>query len=412
MSADAPLMPVEDALSSILNLAEPIRAAEPVMLRKAAGRTLASDLSAMRTQPPVAVSAMDGYAVRARDLERVPVRLILVGESAAGRGFSGEVGAFEAVRIFTGAPIPVGADSVLVQEDAEADGSTITARHQTPCGRHVRTSGQDFRKGDTLLRAGRRLGASDIALAAAMNYASVPCVRRPRVAILATGDELVAPGIEPGPAQIVASNSFALSAIVEQAGGEILDLDIAPDDLDALQASFTAAQVGGADLLVTLGGASVGDHDLVRRALLAQGMTLDFWRIAMRPGKPLMHGRLGRMQVLGLPGNPVSAIVCGLLFVRPLVRALSGGLDAGADPSEPATLAASLPANDGRQDYLRGRLARVANSLPEVTPGARQDSSMLKALSEADCLIVRPPYAPAASAGTPCRIISLQTWGA
>ncbi len=412
MTGSAPLMPVEDALRRILGSAQRVDGVEMVTLRKAAGRTLASDLSALRTQPPVPVSAMDGYAVRAADVEKAPVRLALIGESAAGRGFGGEVGAGEAVRIFTGAPVPAGADCVLIQEDADPSGDTVLALHRVHSGLHIRAAGQDFRRGETLLRAGRRLGASDIALAAAMNYPVVPCARRPRVAILATGDELVAPGLEPGPDRIVASNGFALSAIVESAGGESLDLGIAPDDVDALQASFRRALAQGADLLVTLGGASVGDRDLVLRALTGRGMALDFWRIAMRPGKPLMHGRLGAMQVLGLSGNPVSAIVCGLLFVRPLVRALSGDPNAGADPSEPAALAASLPANDGRQEYMRGRLTRSGAALPEAMPGARQDSSMLKALSEADCLIIRPPHAPAASAGTACRIIRLQAFDA
>lgn len=405
-------MPVEDALLRIIGQAQPIRAVECVPLRQAVGRTLARDLDALRTQPPVAVSAMDGYAVRACDLDKVPVRLTLVGESAAGRGFVGEVGPLEAVRIFTGAPVPAGADSVLIQENAGAENGTVTALEGVSPGQFVRTAGQDFRRGETLLKAGRRLGASDIALAAAMNHPALPCVRRPRVAILATGDELVAPGTEPGPAEIVASNSFALSALVEEAGGESLDLAIVRDDLDALQASFASAEKLGADLLVTVGGASVGDHDLVRRALLARGMTLDFWRVAMRPGKPLMHGRLGSMQVLGLPGNPVSAIVCGILFVRPLVRALCGDPKPARNRAEPARLAAALPANDGRQDYLRGRLVSSADALPEVTPGARQDSSMLRALSDADCLIVRPPHAPAAAAGALCRVIRLRNCAA
>ena len=406
------LMPVADALQRILASADPVDGVEDVSLRTAARRTLARDLAARRTQPPVAVSAMDGYAVRAADIAQVPARLFLVGESAAGRGFAGTVGPGEAIRIFTGAPVPNGADTVLIQENADRTGGGVIARQSGASGLHIRFAGQDFHTGEVLLRAGRRLGASDLALAAAMNHASLPCRRPPRVAILATGDELVEPGMDPEPDRIVASNSFALGCIVEAAGGTVIDLGIAPDSLEALAQRFEAARQASADLLVTLGGASVGDHDLVQRALVRQGMTLDFWRVAMRPGKPLMHGQIGAMQVLGLPGNPVSAIVCGLLFVRPLVRALCGDDTAGTDPSGPAILGASLPQNDGRQDYMRARLIRSGATMPQAIPGQRQDSSLLKALSDADCLIIRAPHAPAAVAGDPCRIIELQAFEA
>ncbi len=407
MSTPTPLMPVEEALRRILAGATPIGDIEAVPLRLAATRTLGQDLAARRTQPPVAVSAMDGYAVRADDIEALPARLIVVAESAAGRGASRSIAQGETIRIFTGAPVPAGADAILIQENATVQGTAITALDAVMRGRHIRPAGQDFKAGEILLMAGRRLGASDVALAAAMNYPEVPCARRPRVAILATGDELVAPGAEPSPDQIVASNSFALAAIVEEAGGEVIDLGIARDTMDNLRERFAAARHQGADVLVTLGGASVGDHDLVQRALVEAGMALDFWRIAMRPGKPLMHGRLDTLQVLGLPGNPVSSIVCGLLFVRPLVRMLSGDPDPAADPTEPATLGAALPANDGRQDYLRGRLIRSGEAFPEAVAGTRQDSSMLKALSDADCLIVRPPHAASAPVGEACRIIRL-----
>ena len=407
MTAHSPLMPVEEALRRILAVARSTEDVDSVPLRLAAGRTLAADLSARRTQLPSPVSAMDGYAVRAADLARVPADLVMIGESAAGRGFAGSVGPGETVRIFTGAPVPPGADAILIQEDASVVGSRVTAREPTVAGRHVRVAGQDFHAGETLLHAGRRMSPSDVALAAAMNHPVLPVRRKPRVAVLATGDELVEPGVEPGPDQIVASNSFAVAALVEAAGGTVLDLGIAPDDLAALEARFVQARDLGADLLITLGGASVGDHDLVQRALLNQGLTLDFWRIAMRPGKPLMHGSLGAMQVLGLPGNPVSAIVCGLLFVRPLVRALCGDPRAGDDPSEPAVLGEPIAANDGRQDYLRGRLIRSCEAFPEVIPGSRQDSSLLKALSDAECLIIRPPRAPAAAIGDACRVIRL-----
>ncbi len=413
----APLTPVADALAAILGSAAGPRDVETVPLRRAAGRTLARDLAALRTQPPCAVSAMDGYALRAADVAAVPVALDVLGESAAGRAFAGRVGPGQAARIFTGAPVPPGADTVVIQENT--DGGTVgggTGRVRVlqaeAEGRHIRRAGQDFREGEVLLTAGLRLRAADVALAAAMNHAGVPVFRRPRVAVLATGDELVQPGGAPGPGQIVASNSFAVMALAESAGAEAIDLGIAPDDMGSLAAAFATARREGADLLVTLGGASVGDHDLVQRALVAEGMDLGFWRIAMRPGKPLMHGHLGPIQVLGLPGNPVSAIVCGMLFVVPLVRALAGDRHAGDDPSEPALLAEPMAANDGRQDYVRSRIVAAGDGVVRVAPGARQDSSLLKALSDADCLVIRPPNAPAAPAGTPCRMIRLAALGA
>lgn len=406
-----PLTPVAEALRQILAGAAAPAETEPVPLRRAAGRVLAGDLAALRTQPPCDVSAMDGYAVRAADLAAVPADLAVLGESAAGRAFAGPVTAGGAARIFTGAPVPPGADTVVIQENTTAAPGRVTVLGAEPPGRHIRRAGQDFREGETLLAAGRRLGAADLALAAAMNHAALPVFRRPRVAVLATGDELVAPGAAPGPGQIVASNSYALMALAEAAGAEVRDLGIAPDELGALAAAIEGARAGGADLLVTLGGASVGDHDLVQRALVAAGMDLGFWRVAMRPGKPLMHGRLGPLRVLGLPGNPVSAIVCGLLFVVPLVRALAGDRAAGEDVSEAAVLAGPLPANDARQDYLRSRLLPDEGGLVRVEPGPRQDSSLLKALSDADCLVIRPPHAPAAAAGDPCRILRLSRIG-
>jgi len=407
-----PPTPVADALRMILDSAASPADIESVPLRRAAGRTLARDLAALRTQPPRAVSAMDGYAVRAVDIAIAPATLDLVGESAAGRGFDGVVGPGQAARIFTGAPVPEGADTVLIQENATVEPGHLRALQSEPQGRNIRRAGQDFSAGEVLLSAGLRLGAADIALAAAMNHPALPVFRRPRVAVLATGDELVLPGEEPGPDRIVASNGFALMALAESAGAEPIDLGIAGDDFASLRAAFARARDGGADLLVTLGGASVGDHDLVQRTLVAEGMTLGFWRVAMRPGKPLLHGRLGAMQVLGLPGNPVSAIVCGLLFVSPLIRALSGDRHAGDDPSEAAVLAIPMAANDGRQDYVRARIIASAGGVPHVEPGSRQDSSLLKALSDADCLVIRPPHAAAADAGTPCRIIRLARLGA
>lgn len=402
----APLS-VETARAAILAGLPVERPAEIVPLALALGRTLAQDLAARLTQPPRAVSAMDGYAVRAEDLAEPGSSLNLIGESRAGRGFAGKVGLSEAVRIFTGAPMPEGADAVLIQEDARAEGGLVTALRKVEIGRFVRAKGLDFSAGDRLLEAGTRLGPLELALAAAMNHAELTVVRRPRVAILATGDELAPPGKTLGPEQIVASNSFAISALVETAGGEPLELGIARDDLAALSEAIAAARAAQADVLVTLGGASVGDYDLIKPALIAQGMDLSFWRIAMRPGRPLIHGRLGPMQILGLPGNPVSAIVAGAIFLLPLIRALLGDPNAAVESFEPALLGSNLRANDSRRDYLRAALTRSETGLLVATPFPEQDSSLLGVLARADCLLVREPGAPAAQKGDPCRILRL-----
>lgn len=402
-----PQLSVAEARARILAEVIPDRPVELVALARALGRTLAEDLAARRTQPPKAVSAMDGYAVRAADLVELPVKLRQIGESAAGHGFSGRLGVGETVRIFTGAPVPDGADAILIQEDACAESGLIEPLQSVAQGNFVRAKGLDFVEGEILLSRGTRLGPAEIALAAAMNHAEVTVARRPRIAILATGDELVAPGGAIGADQIVASNSFAIAALVEAAGGEPLDLGIAADTLDALEAGVRAARDAKADVLVTLGGASVGDHDLVKPALAKEGMELGFWRVAMRPGKPLIHGRLGPMAILGLPGNPVSAIVAGLLFLSPLVRALSGDPKAQDEASEPAVLGDAAPANDGRQDYLRATLAPSSTGLPAAKPLKAQDSSLLKVLAQAQCLVIRAPYAPAGKAGDPCQIIRL-----
>ena len=311
--------------------------------------------------------------------------------------------------------MPAGADTVLIPEMARAEGTEVVARERPARGRNIREAGLDFTAGEVLLKAGTRLGAAEIALAAAMNHAEVPVARRPLVAIIATGDELVAPGQAVGPDQIVASNSFAVAAFVEAAGGLALDLGIVVDDLAKLEAAIEAAREAGADVLVTLGGASVGDHDLVKPALARQGMELGFWRIAMRPGKPLIHGRMTAgstaMSVLGLPGNPVSSIVCGVLFLQPLVRALCGDPRAAEDRSEPAVTGAALPANDRRQDYLRASLHVGAGGRMVATPNALQDSSMLRVLAEAECLLIRGPNATADGPGAPCRVLRLrQGW--
>ncbi|GJE58126.1 molybdopterin molybdotransferase MoeA [Methylobacterium trifolii] len=401
------LIPVAEALARILaSVREPVEA-EPVPLALAANRTLAAPVTARRTQPPFPASAMDGYAVRSADVGAAGAALRLIGTSAAGHGFSRSLGPGETVRIFTGAPVPEGADAILIQEDAEAEGERIMAREPVAAGRFIRRAGLDFAEGDVLLQAGMSLDARRLALAAAAGHPSLSVRRRPRVAILATGDELVAPGEAPAWDQIVASNSLALAALVDAAGGEALDLGIAADDHAALEDAFRRARAAKADLLVTLGGASVGDHDLVQAALAREGLELGFWRVALRPGKPLMHGRLGGMLVIGLPGNPVSSIVCGLLFVVPAIRALLGDPDAGADRSEPATLGRDLPANDGRADYMRAALDTAPDRLPVASPESRQDSSMLAVLGRSEALLIRAPHAPAARAGDPCRIIRL-----
>jgi molybdopterin molybdotransferase len=398
---------VAEARSLILASALPVREIEHLPLRKTLGRTLAEGLVALRTQPPLAVSAMDGYAVRAQDLASLPIKLNVIGESAAGHGFDGAVKAGEAVRIFTGAPVPEGADAILIQENAKAEGSEVEPLQSVAAGRYVRPAGLDFKEGQLLLPAGTRLGPSEIALAAAMNHAEAPVIRRPRVAILATGDELVKPGEPIGPNQIVASNGFAVGALVELAGGEPIDLGIAGDDFAALEAGIRAGRDAKADILVTLGGASVGDHDLVKTALANEGMELGFWRVAMRPGRPLIHGKLGAMSILGLPGNPASAIVCGLLFLVPMIRAMNDDPRAEIEALETAVLGAALRANDARQDYLRATLAPTEAGLPIALPFEAQDSSLLRVFAQSQCLIVREPEAPAANAGDLCKVIKL-----
>jgi molybdopterin molybdotransferase len=392
-------------------------APETAALREAHGRVLAADLTALRTQPPAAVSAMDGYAVRAADVASAPARLRLIGEVAAGHPFHSTVGPGETARIFTGGVLPPGADTVVVQEITAREGDTVVVQKTSAPGRHIRPQGLDFQAGDVLLRRGQRLTARDLALAAAMNHPAVPVHRRPKVAVLATGDELVLPGEALGHGQIVYSNGFALMAQIAAEGAEAIDLGIAPDRLDATVAAVRRARTLDVDVLVTTGGASVGDHDLVQKAFAAEGMALSFWKVALRPGRPLMHGRMARagavgalappqMDVLGLPGNPVSAFVCGVLFLVPLLRRLAGRHDLGPD-TESATLGRALPQNDERTDYMRADLTLSADGSQVATPFGVQDSSMLAPLARAGCLVIREPYAPAAAAGSACRIVKL-----
>src|SRR6266436_2552086 len=386
-------MPVADALATILAGAEPL-AEEMVALDVAFHRVLARDIAALRTQPPQAMSAMDGYAVRAADAAKIQARLKVIGEVAAGRPFGQPIGPGEAVRIFTGGVVPDGADAVVIQEDTVADGGSITLTEAAMTGRHIRRAGVDFRQGDVLLSAGGRLSDRDLSLAASMNYPELPVRRRPKVALLATGDELVMPGSTPGPGQIVYSNGYALRALARAEGADTVDLGVAADTIEATTAGIRRARESGADILVTTGGASVGDHDLVKQSLEAEGVTMAFWRIAMRPGKPMMHGRLGAMRVIGLPGNPVSSYVCGFLFLVPLIRALSG-CAVIHHAKETALLGRDIAANDLREDYLRARLEVRADGVLVATPVDHQDSSLLGNLAAARALVIRAPYAPA-----------------
>ncbi|MBV8165218.1 MAG: molybdopterin molybdotransferase MoeA, partial [Alphaproteobacteria bacterium] len=338
------MIPVEDALGRILaGLAKhaPL-AAEDILLSEALGRVLAEDVCARVTQPPAALSAMDGWAVRAADVATVPATLTRIGSVPAGASFDGTVGPGETVRIFTGAPLPAGADTIVIQEDADQDGDRVRVREGAPKGTFVRPAGLDFTKGAVGLTAGRRLTARDVGLAAAMNHPWLRVRRRPRVAILATGDEIVRPGDPIGPNQIVSSNALALSGLVKSVGGDPIMLGIAPDETDALRRM--AAGAAGMDFFVTTGGASVGDHDLVRSGLTPDGLALDFWTIAMRPGKPLMFGTLNGVPMLGLPGNPVSSMVCAIIFLKPALETLLG-LAASNEPRQTALLATDLKAN-------------------------------------------------------------------
>lgn len=399
------LMPVADALAKVLEDAGPLDS-ETVDLADACGRVLAQDLPARRTQPPADVSAMDGYAVRAADVTRRPVTLRVIGEIAAGRPFPGRVEAGTAARIFTGGVVPEGADTVIIQEDTQRHGDDVVIDYIPRPGAHIRRAGIDFEQGAVLLRRGERLNARDLMVAAAMNYPRLPVYRRPRLTVFGTGDELVPPGTEPQAGEIVYSNGYGLAALATQAGAEVSHDGIVRDDLDAIIAAVRRARDGGADILATTGGASVGDYDLVQQALAAEGMTLTFWKLALRPGKPMMRGRLGRMHVLGLPGNPVSSFVCSFLFLLPLIRRLSGLATVETGP-EPAILGRALPANDMRADYLRASLSRNADGDLVATPFTLQDSSLMATLSRAECLVIRPPHAPAAEAGTRCDIVKL-----
>jgi len=387
------MIPVEDAVRRIAAAFAPL-GSEAIALDQAACRVLGEDVAARADQPPADVSAMDGYAVRAADVASVPARLAVVGEAPAGRPFEGKIGAGEAVRIFTGAVVPKGADTIVIQENTTAGPGHVMVTNAERPGRHIRRAGLDFKTGDIRLRKGRRLTARDVALLAAMDVPAVKVVRKPRIAVASTGDELSRPGEKRAPGGIVASTAYGIAAMAARWGGETIDLGILPDRVEAFAKLPEAAR--RADLVITLGGASVGDHDLVQKALTPLGFALDFWKIAMRPGKPLIFGRLNETPFLGLPGNPVSALVCAILFLRPAIAAMLG--EAYAPRTTRMRLAGRLPANDTRRDYIRARIVAKDGAL-WAEPFGIQDSSMLSALAAADALIARAPHAPAASDG-------------
>ena len=399
------MISVAEALSQIIaNVTE--TCAEQVALPDALGRVLADNVTARLTQPWADVSAMDAYAVRQADVGSVPVDLKVIGESPAGGCFHGEVGTGEAVRIFTGAPAPRGADTIIIQENTERNADIVRVLETSPAGRFIRPAGLDFKTGEVLIHAGRVMGARDIGLAAAANVPWVMVRRKPRVAIIATGNEVVMPGDGLGDNQIISSNSVMLSAYLKVLGAEPLDLGIARDDEQSLTRLIKSASE--ADMVVTIGGASVGDYDLVNQVLDHEGVDLGFYKVAMRPGKPLIFGRLGATPVLGLPGNPVSVGVTSALFLKPAVEAMLG-LDPAHTPRQTAQLGADLNENDERQDYLRATLITGADGERIATPFSKQDSAMLAKFAEADCLVIRAPHAPAAKAGDSVDIIALRT---
>lgn len=400
------MLSVAEARDRILAGLRPMPA-ETLPLAQAWGRILATDIRARLTQPPLDVSAMDGYALRAVD-GTLDARLRVIGSAPAGHPFAGTVNAGEIVRLFTGSVVPAGADAILLQEDATRDDDIVVVNEAVLTNRHIRRAGQDFTHGDILIRAGRKLTSRDIGLAASGNHPWLAVHRRPRIAILATGDEIALPGEPIPPGGIISSNAHALAALVRAAGGDPVVLPIAADTTEAISA--VADAVVGMDMLVTTGGASVGDHDLVIAGLTQRGLTVDFWKIAMRPGRPLMHGMLGPVPVLGLPGNPVSALVCAILFLLPALARL-GGLPAGPPPTMQAVLGGDLAANDWRADHLRATLGAREDGALIATAFGVQDSAMLRRLASADALILRAPHAPALRAGAAVEIIRLDSLG-
>ena len=393
------LMPVEEARARILKNVTPL-ASESIALSKALGRVLAKPLTAKRDQPPFDASAMDGYAVRAED---AATELTIIGTSAAGHAFKGKLKSGEAVRIFTGAPVPATSNAVVIQENTKAEGKIVSILSPARAQQNIRPRGLDFKKGETLLPALTRLNARDIGLAAAMNCGIISVRKKPVVAVIATGDELVLPGQKPRPDQIVSSNSNALVAMAQSFGAEVINCGIVKDNLKATERAIL--KMAKADVIVTTGGASVGDHDFIQESLKNTGVKIGFWKIALRPGKPFMYGRKGKQHVLGLPGNPVSALVCARLFLKTLLDALQGL------PTEEvvtmARLGTAMNANDSRQDYVRAKLEMAPDGSRTATPFNKQDSSMQRTFRDAHCLIIRAPNAPAASAGDLVPILNL-----
>lgn len=399
------LLPVADALERLLEGAAPA-GTERIGLDEASGRVLGAPLHALRTQPPFDASAMDGYAVIAQDITDLPARLAVIGEAAAGRQFAGKIARGQAVRIFTGAPVPTGADTVVIQENVRDLGNCeVEVVEPTAPGRNIRLKGLDFSEGDLILDAGRLMDPAALSLAAAANHPTLEVQRAPLVAIIATGDELLPPGSTPGPDQIISSNAYGVAAIARSVGARVLDLGIAADKTGSISALVRQALDAEAEVIVTLGGASVGDHDLVHGVLTGLGMTLDFWKIAMRPGKPLMFGRLGQTRCIGLPGNPVASLICSHLFLKPVLAKL-GGRPYAPDIRE-AVLGAPMKENDLRQDYVRGVVRETDAGLVAVPFGV-QDSSMLRTLADANCVIIREPFAAAAESGTGCLVLMLR----
>jgi molybdopterin molybdotransferase len=393
------LMPVEEARARVLSNAKPL-APEQVAIAQALGRVLAKPISARRDQPPFNSSAMDGYAVRSED---VVTERKIIGISAAGHAFKGKLKSGEAVRIFTGAPVPANSDAVVIQENTEANGEIVTISSPARSQQNIRPRGLDFKKGEILLPASIRLNARDIGLAAATNCSILSVRKKPIVAVIATGDELVLPGAIPRDDQIVSSNSNSLVAMAERFGAHVINCGIVRDNLKATERAIL--KMAKANVIVTTGGASVGDHDFIQQALMNTGVKIDFWKIAMRPGKPFMYGRKGGQHVLGLPGNPVSALVCARLFLKPLLDCLQG-----LPVEETATMArlgAAMNANDSRQDYVRAKLEFAADGSRTATPFNKQDSSMQRTFRDAHCLIIRPPSAPAAMPGDFVPILNL-----
>jgi molybdopterin molybdotransferase len=397
------MLSFEEARQRVIESFSPL-ASEIVPVGRALGRVLVEDVTAQLTMPRKDVSAMDGYAVRGADIQSVPCTLEIIGELAAGTTQDFEIGLGQCTRIFTGAPLPTGADTILIQENTKRDGDSVQVLESCSIGRYVRKAGLDFSEGSTLATKGHKLTVRDLAVIAAGNNPTVSVHRRPRVAILSTGDEIVEPGAPMHGNQIVSSNSITLTAMVEAAGAEAINLGIAQDNRESLAKAFRRGLE--ADLLVTTGGASVGEHDLVKPVLAEFGLELDFWKIAMRPGKPLIFGAVDGTGILGLPGNPVSSYVCGLLFMIPAINAMMG-IEDHSLPFEPATLGGDIPANDQRLEFMRARLSRNEEGQLVATPFSKQDSSMLSCLAASGCLIMRPVHGPAMRKGSMVSCIRL-----